>query len=334
MSNDYDQDKDQNTMINPKPVQNWLFFCAFMVFTMAVIGAITRLTESGLSMVEWRPLIGTLPPLSQAEWERVFALYQETPEFQKKNSWMGIEDFKYIFFWEWFHRFWGRMIGLVYALPLAYFWIRNQIPQGYKPGLLLALLLGAAQGVMGWYMVVSGLADRPSVSHFRLAAHLGLAFVIFGYLLWMAFDLRGHAAKETSFCLKRHGWVTMAALSITIIWGAFVAGLDGGMVYNTWPLMNGHLIPPEAMSFTALYNDPAAVQFVHRWIAILAALIALSFAWRIKSHALAHSVFLQVALGLATLLTQVSIPLAALHQAGGFIVFGVMIYLLQGLHKK
>ncbi len=318
--------------MNTKPIQYWLFFCAFMVFAMAVIGAITRLTESGLSMVEWRPLIGTLPPVSQAEWERVFALYQETPEYQKKNFWMGIEDFKYIFFWEWFHRFWGRLIGLVYALPLAFFWVKNMIPQGYKPKLLLALILGGAQGVLGWYMVVSGLSDRPSVSHFRLAAHLGLAFIIFAYLLWLAFDLRGHKAEISSFCLKRHGWVTMAALSATIIWGAFVAGLDGGLVYNTWPHMGPHMIPPEVIGFASILNDPVGVQFTHRWIAIAAALIAFTFAWRMKSFALGLAVFLQVGLGIATLLSQVWIPLAALHQAGALIVIAILIYHLQRLH--
>lgn len=321
-------------MINIKPFQNWLFLCAFMVFAMAIIGAITRLTESGLSMVEWRPLIGMVPPLSETEWERVFALYQNTPEFQKKNSWMELADFKEIFFWEWLHRFWGRVIGIVYVLPLLYFWIRKQIPQGYMLKLLIGLLLGGAQGLMGWYMVKSGLIDRPSVSHYRLAAHLSLAFLIFGYLLWLAFDLRGHVAKETSFCLKRHGWITMAFVSITIIWGAFVAGLDGGLLYNTWPLMDAHLIPPEVSSPMSLYNDPAGVQFFHRWIAVIAALVVLSFAWRIKSAALAAAVIAQVGLGLATLLTQVWIPAAALHQGGAFIVFALMIYLLQGLHKK
>ena len=354
-------DKDQNTMINAKPVENWLFLSAFMVLAMAVIGAVTRLTESGLSMVEWRPLVGMIPPLNDADWTRVFDLYRDTPEFAHKNSWMELADFKAIFFWEWLHRFWGRMIGIVYALPLLYFWVRKQIPRGYGFKLLVGLLLGGAQGLMGWYMVKSGLIDRPSVSHYRLAAHLSLAFLIFGYLLWLAFDLqslnnrnkknciprengdlktiekdsrfRGKNKNEL-FCLKRHSWITMFFVCTTIIWGAFVAGLDGGMVYNSWPLMGGHLVPPDVTGLSSLHVNPAAVQFFHRWIAVITGCVALSFAWRVKSYVLALAIFLQIGLGLTTLLTQVFLPVAALHQAGAFFIFAAMIYQLQGLHKK
>lgn len=314
---------------NHKSVIYWLYFTAFMVFAMAIIGAITRLTESGLSMVEWRPLIGSIPPLTEAEWNRVFALYQETPEYQKKNFGMELDEFKNIFFWEWFHRFWGRLIGLVYALPLAYFWIRNKIPEGYKGKLLIGLALGGAQAVMGWYMVVSGLVDRPSVSHFRLATHLGLAFIIFSYLLWLAFDLKHNKAKSSCFCLKRHGWIAIVFVALTIIWGAFVAGLDAGLVYNNWPLMGNRLIPLELNSFISIFYDPVAVQFTHRWIAILTAIVVWSFAYRVKSFALAGMMFVQVGLGIATLLSNVAIPLAAMHQGGAFVLIGIMIYHLQ-----
>lgn len=302
-----------------------------MVFAMAVIGAITRLTESGLSMVEWKPLIGAIPPLSDAEWQRVFDLYKQTPEFIQKNSWMALGDFKEIFFWEWLHRFWGRLIGLAYAVPLVWFWMRGKIPQGYKGKLLIIFVLGAAQGAMGWYMVMSGLIDRPDVSHFRLAAHLSLAFVIYAALLWTAFDLRRMQSDKTacSFCLLRHGWTALAFVAVTVIWGAFVAGLDGGMVYNSWPKMDAHWMPPEASSVYALAHDPAAVQFAHRWIAILTALFVISFAWRVKNIALAAMMFVQVGLGISTVLTQVSIPLAAAHQAGAFILVGLMIFELQ-----
>ena len=319
---------------NARYISNWLFFTAFMVFSMAIIGAITRLTESGLSMVEWRPLIGALPPLSEAEWQRVFDLYRETPEYQKKNFGMDIDEFKTIFFWEWFHRLWGRMIGVVYALPLFYFWLRKQIPDGYKLKLFLGLILGGMQGVMGWYMVESGLIDRPSVSHFRLAAHLSLAFIIFGYLLWVAFDLREiRASEKTTFCLRRHGWTSLVLLAITIIWGAYVAGLDAGMVYNTWPLMGTQLIPHELTSFILIFNEPVSVQFTHRWIAIIAAIMALAFAYRVQSFPLAGMVFLQVGLGIATLISQVAIPLAAMHQGGAFILIGLMMYHLKKLHQ-
>ena len=318
-----------------KAISNWLFFTAFMVFCMAVIGAITRLTESGLSMVEWRPFIGALPPLSESEWQRVFALYQETPEYINKNFGMELSEFKNIFFWEWFHRFWGRLIGLVYALPLIYFWIRKKIPSGYGWKLFLGLILGGSQAVMGWYMVESGFVDRPSVSHFRLAAHLGLACIIYAYLLWLAFDLRGSVKLcPSSFCLKRHGWITLGFVSITIIWGAYVAGLDAGLVYNNWPQMGPHWIPPELTGLGSIFLDPMAVQFTHRWIAIVTMVIVLSFAWRVKNYALAGMVIAQVVLGIATLLSMVAIPLAALHQAGAFILVGLIIHQLYKMHRK
>lgn len=312
---------------------NWLYFTAFMVFAMAVIGAITRLTESGLSMVEWRPLIGALPPLSQEEWVRVFELYRETPEYQQKNFGMTLAEFKYIFFWEWFHRFWGRMIGLVYALPLAYFWIRNKIPRDYKSKLLLGLFLGAGQAIMGWYMVMSGLIDRASVSHYRLAAHLSLAFVIFSYLLWLAFSLKDEKPKNiaTGTYLKVQGWGTLAIVGITIVWGAFVAGLDAGLVYNSWPHMGGRIIPLELKSVAGLFHEPVSVQFFHRWIAIIATIAVFAFAYRIKSFPLAGMILIQVSLGIATLLTQVHTPLAALHQAGALVLLAIMIYHLQRL---
>ncbi len=308
---------------------HWLFFTAFMVFAMAVIGAVTRLTESGLSMVEWKPLIGAIPPLSEAEWHRVFDLYKQTPEFQHKTGWMQLEDFKKIFFWEWLHRLWGRVIGLVYALPLLCFWVRGQIPQGYKGKLLFILLLGAGQGFMGWYMVMSGLVDRPDVSHFRLAAHLMLALLIYAALLWIAFDLKGRDKISCSFCQLRHGWIAFAFIGVTIVWGAFVAGLDGGMVYNTWPKMDAHWVPPEVTGLFAVTHDPAAVQFVHRWIAVLTGIIVFAYAWRVKSWPIAAMMFAQIGLGIATVMTQVSIPLAAAHQAGAMVLIALMIHQLQ-----
>lgn len=302
-------------------------FTAFMVFAMAVIGAITRLTESGLSMVEWRPLIGAIPPISEAEWNRVFDLYKQIPEYQQVNSWMELSDFKRIFFWEWFHRLWGRLIGLVYALPLFYFLMRKQIPSGYKKRLFFLLFLGAMQGVMGWYMVRSGLSDLTSVSHYRLAAHLFLAVIVFACLMWTVFDLKyGRAIwRWDNFCIKRHGVISFAFLSITIIWGAFVAGMDGGLVYNTWPMMGDGIIPNDTIGQGAFYNDPVWAQFFHRWVAIATGFVVLTYAIRVKSHALGHMLFLQIALGVATLLSQVMIPLAAFHQAGAFILVALLL---------
>ncbi len=315
-------------------VQIWLFFTAAMVFAMAVIGAVTRLTESGLSMVEWKPLIGAIPPLSENEWNRVFGLYKATPEFIHKNSWMGLEDFKRIFFWEWLHRLWGRLIGLVYALPLAYFWLRGQVRQEQKMKFLGVLLLGGLQGVLGWYMVMSGLVDRPDVSHYRLASHLLLALIIFCAVLWMAFDLGEREATPGTFCEKRHGWIAFALLGITITWGAFTAGLDGGMLYNTWPKMDSHWVPPEVAMAFGFLNDPGGVQFVHRWLAIIAFAAIVSFGWRMKNFPLILMALAQVGLGIATVLTQVHIHMAATHQAGAMILLGLMIHQLHRLHAR
>ncbi|NBC22952.1 MAG: heme A synthase, partial [Gammaproteobacteria bacterium] len=315
----------------------------------AVIGAITRLTESGLSMVEWRPLIGTLPPLTEAEWQRVFDLYRETPEYRFKNAGMGLEAFKTIFFWEWFHRLWGRLIGLVFALPLLAFWLTGQIRRvGHVPNLgwkLVGLLvLGGLQGVMGWVMVQSGLVDRPSVSQYRLAAHLGLAFVIFSLLLWLAWrlfeDPAAPAATLAPRPVRRHLWGTVAIAAVTVAWGALVAGLDAGLAYNTWPLMDGRLVPPGAMAIMPWWLNPfentATVQFIHRWIAIATAAAVLALAWSVRRRGAAPRVrrmvdlaaamvAVQVALGIATLLTQVWIPLAALHQAGALVLLALLL---------
>ena len=319
----------------------WLYLSAAMVFLMAVIGAITRLTESGLSMAEWRPLIGALPPLSEAEWQRVFDVYRETPEFQKKNSWMELSDFKQIFFWEWFHRLWGRLIGLVYALPLLYFWARKQIPCEYKPRLLFILLLGGLQGLMGWYMVKSGLVDRPSVSHFRLAAHLGLAFIIFGALIWTAQDIVGKARFIVSKSLKTASWVTLYILGITVIWGAYVAGMDAGLVYNEFPMMGDRLLPKDAVFMEPLwinfFQNSVAIQFLHRWLGIVS-LIAVIFVHvkAMKSGIKTLDVYLlpvivlfQVGLGIATLLSMVWLPLATLHQANALLLLGIYIIYLR-----
>ena len=318
-------------------IRNWLYFNAFMVFCMAIIGAVTRLTESGLSMVEWRPIIGAIPPLSHEEWIRVFDLYRQTPEYQKINAGMSLDAFKNIFFWEWFHRVWGRLIGLVYALPLLIFWIKNMIPQGYKKHLLALLFLGGCQAVMGYIMVLSGLADRPSVSHFKLAAHLSLAFVIFGYLLWLAFCLSNIKPKLTTFCRRRHGWIAMIILGITIIWGAFMAGKDAGLVSSSWPHMfHGVMIPSEfqTVTFSSFMNNETIIHFSHRWIALLALISILAFAWRVKAIALGGAVLFQFGLGVATIMSLVAIPIAAMHQAGAFILAALLLKELYALRDS
>ena len=320
--------------MHDKTVSNWLFITAFFVFCMAVIGAITRLTESGLSMVEWRPLIGTIPPLSHDEWIRVFELYKQTPEYQKEHFWMELNDFKTIFFWEWFHRFWGRLIGIIYALPLALFWIKGMIPDGFKPRFIGLLFLGGSQAVMGWYMVESGLVDIPSVSHYRLAAHLSLAFIIFAALIWVAFEVRN---PHKQWVKSPHiiFYPTLVLFSLTIIWGAYVAGLDAGLVYNTWPKMGQTMIPAESFTISKIITDPVWVQFTHRWIAIITALLFILYGWIAKAPLLIVAILLQVGLGIATLLSQVWIPLAALHQAGAFIVlFALLLAVYKSTHKE
>ena len=314
-------------------ISNWLFITCAMVFCMVIVGGLTRLTNSGLSMVEWRPLIGTLPPLNDAEWERVFALYKSSPEYTKKHFWMNISDFKQIFFWEWFHRFLGRMVGLVYALPLVFFWTRNLIPNGYKRKLIIPLVLGGLQGLMGWYMVKSGLVERPDVSHFRLAAHLSLAFVIMAVLLWLALSLRP-IKQHPHALLFKHGLIAAVFLATTIVWGAFTAGLDAGMIYNdVFPKMGQTWLPEimirEGFSFSLLSENHASVQFMHRWLAIGSGLAVLSlwFHGLMKKHTfftlhlLAAMVLVQFILGLATLYSSVALPLAAMHQSGGLLLF-------------
>ena len=331
---------------SPKAIAIWLFTCAFMICAMMVIGAITRLTESGLSMVEWRPLIGALPPLSEEEWQRVFALYQQSPEYQKKNFWMEIGDFKAIFFWEWFHRLWGRLIGLVYAVPFLFFWVRGMIPPGYKLKLFGLLILGGLQGLMGWYMVKSGLIDQPAVSHYRLAAHLSLAFIIFAFLFWLGLSL----IVKTRFpnhALNIHTWLVLICVSITILWGAFTAGLDAGLVYNeTFPKMGGQWIPPDFWKYdTFLMNiteNHSGVQFAHRWIAIATVFLSLSL-WGhavLKSinfpalHLLALMACTQLGLGIATILSGVHTHVAASHQTGAIILFGLVLICLYQTQKK
>ena len=319
----------------------WLLACAAMVFAMAVIGAITRLTGSGLSMVEWRPLIGALPPLNEAEWQRVFDLYRATPEYQKINAGMGLDAFKEIFFWEWFHRLWGRTIGLVFAVPFFWFWLTGRIARPLLPRLIGFLVLGGLQGLLGWFMVKSGLVDRPSVSHYRLAAHLGLAVLIYALLVWQAWELLVRTAPVAAAGLRRHMLAATALVAVTMLWGAFVAGLDAGLAYNSFPLMDGRLLPPEAFSLVPLWSNPfdntALVQFLHRWLAIATAVAVLALWLRARSAprplgraaGLAAGIAVaQVALGIATLLLEVPVALGAAHQAGALILLTALLWCL------
>ena len=322
-------------------VAYWLFFCCACVFCMIIVGAVTRLSGSGLSMVEWKPLMGALPPLHEKEWQRVFDLYKASPEYQKKNFWMDLSDFKTIFFWEWFHRVLGRLIGFIYAVPFVFFAARQWIPKGYAFPLFLIFLLGGAQGFMGWYMVKSGLVDIPAVSHYRLAAHLLLALLIYGAMFWTALDLRTkaqHALYKPDPALYGYGWAALCVLVLTVFWGAYTAGLDAGLVYNeTFPYMGKYWIPEEVWrrrpSWISFFENHAGVQFVHRWLAIFTLVLIAGFSFYArrrgrteKRFALAGiAVCVQLGLGIATLFSGVALPLAVMHQAGAVIVLTLLL---------
>lgn len=317
---------------------------------MIIVGAITRLSESGLSMVEWRPLIGTLPPMNDAEWHRVFDLYKESPEFQKKNFWMSLADFQHIFFWEWFHRLLGRLIGMIYLLPLLFFYLKGWIPKGYKKPLLGLFLLGGAQGFMGWYMVTSGLVNEPAVSHYRLAAHLSLALLLLQSMLWLGLSLRKQAMQIVSppdSALYYHGLVSLCMLILTIFWGAYTAGLDAGLVYNdTFPKMGATWIPEEVWFYKPVwqnfFENHAGVQFAHRWLAIIITVVITSLALHAGHKKrtersfllLAIVVFIQLSLGIMTLFSHVDLHIAATHQAGAVILLSTLIFCLHATRPK
>ncbi len=319
----------------------WLVVLIATIFAMIVVGGITRLTDSGLSMVEWRPLLGTLPPMSDAEWQRVFSIYKEYPQYQLVNRGMSMEEFQFIFFWEYGHRLLGRMIGVMFALPFFYFLVRGMVPQNMKFKLWVALFLGGAQGLMGWYMVKSGLVDEPLVSHYRLAAHLGLALVIFAYLIWLLVDLMQIERKVVSSRFKAILNVFTILLVLQIIYGAFVAGNRAGFGFNTYPLMNGEFLPDLAMSLVPfwqnLMDNNAMLQFIHRWLGALVLVLAAALVWiantgeekriKVSMNMLFGAVVAQFLLGVFTLIYVVPISLGSIHQAGACVVVLCLVVL-------
>lgn len=320
----------------PRPIAiaNWLLFVAGLVFLMVVVGGITRLTESGLSITEWNPISGAIPPLTHEQWQHAFDLYKQTPEYLEINgpAGMGLAEFKFIFFWEWVHRLIGRLIGLAFALPLLWFAVKRQIPRGYGWKLIGLLILGGSQGFLGWFMVQSGLVDRTDVSHFRLSAHLLLALFIMAVLIWTSFDLRQLAKTGESrpSRLTRAGLITVTILFIQLMLGAWVAGLNAGYVASDWPLMQGKLWPDgidwSQGAFFAFTHDPFLLHFLHRWWAWVVVVALVIFSRKVKpvdpraSKAI-HSAFgTQILLGIATVMTGMNIVLAVLHQAVGAMV--------------
>ncbi|MCH9696032.1 MAG: COX15/CtaA family protein [Gammaproteobacteria bacterium] len=324
----------------------WLLTCCGLVFCMVVLGGFTRLTGSGLSMVDWRPLMGWLPPLGDAEWQRVFEMYQRSPEFQKINSHMDVDAFRGIFWLEYLHRLLGRTIGIVFLLPFIFFMLKGYIRAAEWPKYLLMFILGGLQGVLGWYMVKSGLVDNPHVSQYRLTAHLVAAFLIYAYMLWVALSLLFPASGSS-----RHPWygrsLALSILaSVTIISGGFVAGLKAGKIYNTFPMMGDYWVPPGAMALEPFwrnfFDNMATVQFDHRVLAITTLLAVVVFFIRARKAdlpgrtrpavmALLHTAILQVVLGITTLLMAVPVLLGVLHQAVAMLLFTVTLYVLHSL---
>jgi heme a synthase len=345
-------DKSATADRSQRPVAIWLLVCCAMIFLMVVIGGITRLTWSGLSITEWQPVTGIAPPLSATAWQAEFEKYQQTPQYRLMNAGMSLSDFKTIYLWEYAHRLGGRLIGLVYALPFVYFLIRGRIPRRLTWPLAGIFALGAAQGALGWWMVKSGLADRIEVSQYRLTAHLALALVIYVATLWAALGLLWSSLPQAPTRSLREppspasraglgwGWRrasegVLGLVSLTIVAGGFVAGLNAGLTYNTFPLMDGSFVPAGYARLDPFvrnwFENVAAVQFDHRILAMttVASTVVLWLAGRRSAlpspanralHVLLTVALLQLALGVSTLLMVVPIPLAAAHQAGAVLL--------------
>ncbi len=317
----------------------WLFAVMGMVFVMVVLGGVTRLTHSGLSMVDWRPVSGWLPPLNMSEWQAAFTEYRKFPEYAEVNQGMTIGEFKSIFWLEFIHRLWGRTIGVAFALPLVFFVFKGWIGGALAPKLFGLFVLGGLQGGLGWYMVKSGLVERPDVSQYRLAAHFAAALAILGALLWVALDLWGRGARGTKGN-KGFSLIVLGMVALTAVYGAFVAGLDAGFSYNTFPLMNGNFIPegifPLAPFYLNFFEDVTTVQFTHRILAETTFVLVAVFWFRAPLRAppvnvLALAALVQVGLGVSTLLLAVPAPLAAAHQAGAVGLFLAALWVVHGL---
>ena len=322
-----------------------------MVFAMIVVGGVTRLTHSGLSIVEWQPIVGTLPPLDAAQWQETFAKYQLTPEYRQVNAGMSLAEFKGIFWWEYFHRLLGRAIGVAFLVPLLWFAARREIPREFALKLAAIFALGALQGALGWYMVKSGLVDDPRVSQFRLTAHLALAFAIFGAMLWIGLSLvyPQRADLRTRGQRRARSWsrAVPALVFLMMLTGGFVAGIRAGFAYNTFPLMNGAVAPPEILmlepAWRNFFYNMATVQFDHRALAWLLALVVPWFWWTLRrtrglpprarfgGDLLLVLLAVQIALGISTLLLVVPIGLAAAHQAGAVLVFAAALNVANAL---
>lgn len=328
-----------------RQIAYWLFFCAVVIFAMILLGGVTRLTNSGLSMVDWKPLMGIIPPLSETDWQQMFYKYQQFPEYQKINIGMTLAEFKPIFMYEYLHRVLGRFIGLIFILPFLFFYFSKRIKPGLTPKLLVMLVLGGCQGLLGWYMVKSGLVDNPHVSQYRLTAHLGAAVVIYSFILWTAFGLVNHSSNQQNTVhnsqLNKFAYTLSGLIFLMILSGGLVAGTHAGNAYSTWPLMGDSFIPSGLYAMTpawlSAFEDITTIQFNHRMFAYLIVVLVVIFALKAFQSNLQRRVkiglifmlgllVMQVTLGISTLLFYVPVPVAAAHQVGAVALLSASLF--------
>lgn len=335
--------------IYDRQIANWLILCAVVIFGMILLGAVTRLTNSGLSMVEWRPLVGIIPPLSEQAWLDVFAKYKQFPEYQKINAGMSLDAFKTIFMYEYLHRVLGRFIGILFFFPFVFFALKKRIRPDLMPKLIVLFFLGACQGLLGWYMVKSGLVNDPRVSQYRLTSHLGMAVLIYASMLWVIFDLllsRGTSAASSPKPYAGYSKVLLGLIFLMILSGGLVAGTDAGFAYNTWPLMGNSFIPAGLYMGTPAWLDAfeniTTIQFNHRMFAYLLFVLITSFAFVVYKSAepgrarvgvvlLVIALLFQITLGISTLLLHMAVPVAAAHQTGAMVVITAMLFVCHAL---
>ena len=326
---------------NRKLIGGWLLTGCFLIFLMVIIGGITRLTGSGLSITEWKPIMGAIPPMNDEEWQVAFEKYQQIPQFQKINYHFSLHDFKAIFWWEYIHRLLGRIIGIVFIIPFFFFWVKGMLSKKLIRRLLFLFLLGGLQGALGWFMVMSGLSERTSVSHIRLAIHLITAFITFGFTFYFALEVLFKKKQVMPEKMKSPIMLLLLLVVIQIIYGAFVAGLHAGRIFNTFPLMGGNVIPGGIFQLTPgisnLFDNPVTVQFIHRSLAYLIVILTTILFWMKKQfpetarrgiNLLMTAVLIQFGLGIWTLLSGAEITISVIHQSGAFLLFSVCIYLL------
>ena len=329
----------KNNNNNKKLLLIWLWTLLSSVFLMVIIGGITRLTDSGLSMVEWRPILGFFPPMNETEWYRIYDLYKSTPEYKFYNTGISLSEFKYIFFWEYFHRLWGRIIGLIFIIPFTFFLIKKILKKREILNLIFIFALGLIQGLIGWWMVESGLTKDPYVSQYRLALHLTNAFLIMFAILWLIMDF--HEGK--SLIKLDINFLILIILSITIIAGSIVAGMDAGLMYNTYPLMNGKIFPDQygELGYLDAFENPGSAQFHHRHLGLLSFISLIFFYFKnfkikvkIRLNFLLIITFLQFFLGIFILLNYVPIAFASLHQIGAMILFLILTSIIHTQNIK